>query len=82
MQFLKPEEEPLFVVQLQIYFDRIDESMIEIEPIKEFVPHPYGNSKPEDFNILYHVRLRPAKPVISPEEKAKLRKMKRAAAPS
>jgi len=74
--FIKPEEEPLFVVQLQVYFDIINQSEIETEPIKEFVPHPYGHSKPEDFNILYHVRIRPPKPVPSPEEIEKKKKMK------
>jgi hypothetical protein len=33
--------------------------------LKPFLPHPHGTSKEEDFNILYHIKLKP----ISSEEK-------------
>jgi len=39
----------------------INEEDYGIEPIKEFIPPPIGNSLPEEFNILYHVRLKKPK---------------------
>jgi hypothetical protein len=50
----------------------IDESHdVETEPIREFVPPPFGDSKPEDFNILYHVRLQKPKALAPPPEEKK-----------
>ena len=55
-------EEPLFSIKLEPYFQPIDESNFEEEDLPEYIPPPFGNSKPEDFVILYHVRLEISKP--------------------
>jgi len=36
----------------------ISEKDYEYESLNEFAMHPIGNSQPEDFNFLYHVRLK------------------------
>ena len=54
---------PMFqvVIQPQLQMDLITPDCYDIEKINEFIPHPTGNSVPEDFNIKYHVRLKPPK---------------------
>ena len=49
-------------IQPQLQMDLITPEFYQKEKIKEFVGHPLGSSKPEEFNILYHVRLKPPKP--------------------
>jgi len=49
--------------------DAITPDDYSTELIKEFIPHPMGTSQPEDFNILYHIRLKKSK-----EEKVKVEK--------
>jgi hypothetical protein len=39
----------------------IKPQFIKIEELKEYVPPPVGQSKPSDFNILYHVKLMSSK---------------------
>lgn len=39
----------------------IPENVFAIEEIKEYLPAPLGMSEIEDFNILYHVRLKEKK---------------------
>ena len=44
------------VIQPQLQMDLITPDCYDIEKINEFIPHPTGNSVPEDFNIKYHVK--------------------------
>ena len=69
-----PGAEPLFqvFVQPQLQLDLIDEQNdINFESIGEFIPPPFGESKPEDFNIIYHVRLKKPKEPKPEEVKTK-----------
>ena len=54
---------PMFqvVIQPQLKMDLITPDCYDIQKINEFIPHPTGNSVPEDFNKKYHVRLKPPK---------------------
>jgi len=49
-------EDPLFLIQLQPNFEEVDAKEIVEEVIEEFLLPPFGESKPADFNILYHIR--------------------------
>lgn len=42
-------------------FEHISEENIEIEPIHDFMPKPFGDHTEKNFNILYHVRLKQPK---------------------
>jgi dynein heavy chain len=50
-------DEPLFQIKLESNFIEIHPSYFEEEEIPEFIPPPFGNSKLEDFSLLYHVHL-------------------------
>lgn len=55
-KIIQAQIEPLFQVDVLPNFDyQIDASDITIEPLKEFCPAPFGQSKDEEFNFLYHV---------------------------
>lgn len=53
--------DPLFLVEIAPNFEPIPEEYIVIEPVKEFMPKPFGDHTEKDFNILHHVRLKEPK---------------------
>ena len=62
------------MVKVEDRFEDIPQDYIKTEVLKEFVdPAIGGNSKPEDFNIRYHVRLKEIvqKKEEEPKEKGK-----------
>ncbi len=55
-----------------LQWECIDENQdTETEPIRKFVPPPFGDSKSKVFNILYQVRLQKLKSLASPPEEKK-----------
>ena len=63
---------PMFMVSVEpsLDMDLIPSDQLDVQQIAEFVPPPAGNSKPEDFNIKYHVKLKPPKVIdaLLPED--------------
>ena len=52
-------KEPHFLLKLEfVATPDIPENAFEVEEIKEYVPPPLGESSIEEFNILYHVRVK------------------------
>jgi len=49
---------PMFLVTLNECFEPISEKDITESTLLDFAMPPLGNSEPEDFNILYHVKLK------------------------
>jgi len=49
--------EPLFKVNVQLRVEAVASWQVAFEPLKKFQPPPFGQSKIEDFNFLYHVNL-------------------------
>lgn len=48
----------------------IEDEYISTVEVKEFIPPPFGESKPEEFNILYNVKLKkPKEEPIDPKKK-------------
>ena len=62
-------DEPLFQIKLESNFIEISPEHYVTENLPEFIPAPFGSSKAEDYNLLYHVNLYEEKPKEVKEEK-------------
>ena len=65
--------DPMFQVKVDANLneDLISPEDYQIQKIKEFAPHPMGTSQPEDFNFLYHLKI---KKVREPQAQVKTSK--------
>jgi len=61
------KQEPLFKVSVQADFRALEESELQVVPVKEFALPPFGASVAEDFDYLCHVRRKPEE-APEPEE--------------
>ncbi|KAL4487471.1 hypothetical protein ABPG72_006991 [Tetrahymena utriculariae] len=68
--------DPLFLVEINPGFEPIPDDATVIDPIKEFMPKPFGEDTEKQFNILHHVRLKEPKKKTE-EQKASEVKQKR-----
>lgn len=64
-------KEPMFFLSVDFNLQEIGEDDLEKNYITEFMPPPIGNSKPEDFNILYHVYCKQPREKKEKKEKPK-----------